>query len=44
MIIMFFQKIELSDGFNNMKNKTNRIHNDNILIIIQKDLLDMIYI
>ena len=42
MIIMFFQKIELSDGFNNMQKKTNRTHNDKQSIIIQQDLLDRI--
>ncbi len=42
MIIMFFQKIELSNGFNNMQKKTNRTHNDKQSIIIQQDLLDRI--
>ena len=42
MIIMFFQKIELSEGFTNMQKKTNKTHNEKQTIIIQQDLLDKI--
>ena len=42
MIIMFFQKIELSEGFLNIQKKTNKTHNDKQSIIIQQDLLDKI--
>ena len=44
MIIMFFQKIELSEGFTNMQKKTNKTHNDKQTVIIQQDLLDKINI
>ena len=42
MIIMFFQKIELSEGFTNMQKKTNKTHNEKQTMIIQQDLLDKI--
>jgi hypothetical protein len=42
MIIMFFQKIELSEGFLNIQKKTNKTHNDKQSIIIQQELLDRI--
>ena len=42
MIIMFFQKIELSEGFTNMQKKTNKTHNEKQSMIIQQDLLDKI--
>ena len=42
LIIMFFQKIELSEGFTNMQKKTNKTHNEKQTIIIQQDLLDKI--
>jgi hypothetical protein len=41
---MFFQKIELSEGFTNMQKKTNKTHNDKQTVIIQQDLLDKINI
>ena len=42
MIIMFFQKIELSDVFKKKKKKTNKTHNDKQSIIIQQELIDKI--